>query len=85
MKCYYFLLVVMLISLSGRINPQQSSVGLKGTHKNAYTIISAPSIYTYRTQLNKTATADFNTHYNYPSPPVQVQLAVEYAIRIWEF
>lgn len=63
---------------------QYNAPTLEGTHRNAFTKVASPSIYSDRTVLNKFATSDFQLIYDTPAPPVPAQNAIEEAVNIWK-
>ncbi|MCC7094367.1 MAG: chitobiase/beta-hexosaminidase C-terminal domain-containing protein [Ignavibacteriaceae bacterium] len=79
-----FLALFTLFYISSAVSQDNTPV-LEGTHNNAYTTVEPPSIFKYRTLLGKTATSDFQINYENPAPPYQAQIAIEYAVKIWEF
>ena len=85
MKYFLSFLVLPVVFLSGKCNAQQLPEEIQwGVKKNAFTSVPPPSVFTYRNTLHKTVTSNFQIQYNSPSPPVEAQWAIEYAVNIWE-
>lgn len=83
-KCLFIVILIILFN-NLLLYSQYYTPALEGTHKNAFTKVGAPTIYSDRTVLNKVATSDFHVIYDTPPPPVPAQNAIEEAVRIWEY
>jgi hypothetical protein len=85
MKSFYFFLIALFFHYGGQMFPQHSYNCCEGTHKNAYTKVEAPSIFTHKLLLGKTATSNFEISYSdtTPLPPIAARNAIDYSVNIW--